>query len=285
MQVVHTIGEARTILDGWRRSGASIGFVPTMGALHTGHRTLIERSVAERDRTVVSVFVNPLQFAANEDLSRYPRTLDADAAMASQVGADLVFAPSVNEMYPQPVWTSIRVNHITDPLEGANRPGHFDGVATVVHKLFNIIGACTAYFGEKDWQQLATIRRMVSDLSIPVDVVGCPTVRERDGLALSSRNVFLDADERREAVAISRALRHGLEMISSGERDPVTVEAAMAAMIPTMATLDYIVVVDAATLQPVSPLAGVLRLLAAARFPSARLIDNMGIDLTRQGDT
>jgi pantoate--beta-alanine ligase len=285
MQIVHTIGEARTILDGWRRSGASVGFVPTMGALHAGHRTLIERAVAECDRTAVSVFVNPLQFGANEDLSRYPRTLDADSQMASQVGADLVFAPSVNEMYPQPVWTSIRVGHITDPLEGANRPGHFDGVATVVHKLFNIIGACTAYFGEKDWQQLATIRRMVADLSIPVDIIGCPTVRERDGLALSSRNVFLDPEQRHEAVALSRALRHGVEMIAAGERDPSVVEEAMAAMIPPMAKLDYIVVVDAATLQPVSPLVGALRLLVAARFPSARLIDNMGIDLTRQGDT
>jgi pantoate--beta-alanine ligase len=275
--VLHTIAEARRVIDGWRGVGKRVGFVPTMGALHVGHRSLVEQAAARCDKVVVSVFVNPLQFGPSEDLSRYPRTLEADCALVTDAGGGLVFAPSALEMYPQPITTAITVGVVSEPLEGRRRPGHFDGVATVVQKLFNIVGPCQAFFGEKDWQQLAVIRRMVFDLSIAVEIVGCPTIREADGLALSSRNVYLSSQERIEAVTLSRALRHGASMIEAGERAGAAVEAAMAALISPVATLDYAVVVDAASLQPMEPLAGVLRLLVAARFTSARLIDNVGV--------
>jgi pantoate--beta-alanine ligase len=275
--VVHTIAETRRVIGEWRGGGQRVGFVPTMGALHAGHRSLVEQASARGDKVVVSIFVNPLQFGPTEDLSRYPRTLDADCSLVAEAGGSLVFAPSGLEMYPEPITTAVSVGVVSEPLEGRRRPGHFDGVATVVHKLLNIVGPCQAFFGEKDWQQLAVIRRMVVDLSIDVDIVGCPTVREADGLALSSRNVYLSDHERREAVSLSKALRHGAAMIEGGERDGDVVEAAMAAMISPAATLDYAVVVNAASLQPVKPLSGELRLLVAARFASARLIDNVGV--------
>jgi pantoate--beta-alanine ligase len=280
MQVLTTIAETRSLLDKARAEGRSVGLVPTMGYLHAGHRTLMDRSVASRDVTLVTVFVNPLQFGANEDLSTYPRDFDRDAAMCEAAGVDVVLHPDVDEMYPlgTPTLTSVSVAEIAAPMEGESRPTHFAGVATVVSKLFNIAGPCHAYFGEKDWQQLAVIRRMAADLSFPVGVVGCPTVRESDGLALSSRNAYLTAEERAAAPVVHWALVAGAAAIAAGERDPGRVRALAADLIRAepLAHLDYAEVVDADTLQEVDPLAGKLRLLAAVRFGRARLIDNEG---------
>jgi pantoate--beta-alanine ligase len=280
VQVLTSIRETRSRLDGERSRGATVGLVPTMGYLHAGHASLMARAVAECDVTLVTIFVNPLQFGADEDLATYPRDLDRDLAMCTDAGIDLVLHPSVEEMYPfgTPTLTTVTVDEVSAPMEGASRPTHFAGVATVVAKLFNIAGPCHAYFGEKDWQQLAVIRRMAADLSFPVEVVGCPTVREPDGLALSSRNAYLTEQERAAAPVVHWALVAGAAAVAAGERDPARVRALMADLIAAepLAALDYAEVVDAATMQPVDPLAGELRLLAATRFGRARLIDNEG---------
>lgn len=280
MQVLTTITETRALLEAERSRGRTVGLVPTMGYLHEGHRSLMDRSVASCDLTLVTIFVNPLQFGANEDLATYPRDFDRDAAMCEAAGVGVLLHPSVDEMYPlgTPTLTSISVAEVAAPMEGASRPTHFAGVATVVAKLFNIAGRCQAYFGEKDWQQLAVIRRMAADLSFPVSVVGCPTVREPDGLAMSSRNAYLTAEERAVAPVVHWALVAGAAAIAAGERDPSRARALVADLISAepLADLDYAEVVDADTLQEVDPLAGKLRLLAAVRFGRARLIDNEG---------
>lgn len=281
MQVVTDPTEARCILDGVRCSGSSVGFVPTMGACHEGHLSLIRRSVAENDFTAVSNFVNPLQFAPDEDFERYPRDLPEDNRLCEAEGADLVFAPSGAEMFTRPPLVSIHMGELATILEGAHRDGHLIGVATIVAKLFSIMGPCRAYFGEKDWQQLTLVRRMAEDLSLPVEVVGCPIVREPDGLALSSRNRYLSEQERAAAGVLSRALQHGIGMIAAEESDPRAVAAEMEEMIEKVAVkLGYATVVVAESLQVPDSLPGSepLRLLAAARFGSARLIDNMGYD-------
>jgi pantoate--beta-alanine ligase len=276
--VVTTVDEARKLLDDARAGGARVGLVPTMGALHDGHLSLMRRAIEECGYVVATVFVNPLQFAPTEDFAAYPRDLDRDTALADDVGVDLVFAPPLEEMYPGDVVTRVLVGGLADVLDGVSRPGHFDGVATVVAKLFNIAGPCRAYFGEKDYQQLQIVTRMAADLSIPVEVVPCPIVREPDGLALSSRNAYLTPEERSAATVLSRALRAGAEAIEAGERDPAAARGVMAGLIEAepRADLDYAHVVDARTLQAVDPLAGELRLLVAARFGRARLIDNLG---------
>jgi pantoate--beta-alanine ligase len=280
VRLVTTIAEARAVLDAARAEDRTVGLVPTMGYLHAGHRSLMDRSIAERDVTFVTIFVNPLQFGAGEDLASYPRDIERDTAMCEEAGVDLVLHPSVEEMYPHgtPTLTTVTVDTISAPMEGAARPTHFAGVATVVAKLFAIAGTCHAYFGEKDWQQLAVVRRMAADLSFPVEVVGCPTLREPDGLAMSSRNVYLTPEERAAAPVLHRALLSGVEVIDAGATDPATVRELMAAIIEAepLAKLDYAEVVDAETLQEVDPLAGNLRLLAAARFGRGRLIDNEG---------
>jgi pantoate--beta-alanine ligase len=281
--MVDSVAGFSGLLDSERRAGRSVGLVPTMGALHDGHGSLVERAAAECDVVVVTVFVNPLQFGAGEDLDAYPRTLDADVRLARGAGAAVVFAPTVTEMYGEGTATTVTVSDsMTGVLEGASRPGHFDGVATVVAKLFAMTGRCRAYFGEKDFQQLAVVRRMARDLSFPVDVVGCPTVRATDGLALSSRNAYLGADERAAAPVLHRSLRVGAEAVLAGERDPERVAAAMREVLATepLVRPDYAVVVDAATLETPDVLDGDLRLLVAARLPSARLIDNLGVTLT-----
>ena len=280
VRVVGSIGEARAVLDGARARGRTVGLVPTMGFLHEGHRSLMERSVADRDVSIVTIFVNPLQFGAGEDLAAYPRDLERDLAMSDAAGIDLVLTPSVDEMYPfgVPTLTTVTVDEISAAMEGASRPTHFAGVATVVAKLFAIAGPCHAYFGEKDWQQLAVVRRMAADLSFPVEVIGCPTVREVDGLAMSSRNTYLTTEERAAAPAVHRALVAGAEAVEAGERDPAVVRDLMRSLLASepLGEVDYAEVVDAATLQPVHPLHGELRLLAATRFGRARLIDNVG---------
>jgi pantoate--beta-alanine ligase len=275
---VSTIAELRARLERARADGRTVGFVPTMGYLHDGHASLLRAARAETDVVVLSIFVNPLQFAPDEDLDAYPRDLTGDTALAAAAGCDLVFAPSTREMYPEPVLTTVSVREVSAPLEGRTRPTHFDGVATVVAKLLSIVGPCRAYFGEKDFQQLAVVRRLVADLSLPVEVVGCATVREADGLAMSSRNAYLTAEERAAAPVLHRALRSGLAALQGREADPAAVRAAMVAVIEAepLARLDYAEVVDAATFQVPDPLAGELRLLVAARFGGARLIDNVG---------
>jgi pantoate--beta-alanine ligase len=280
VRLVSTIAEVRRALDDARRTGGTVALVPTMGYLHDGHASLMAAARAECDLVVTTIFVNPLQFGAGEDLSAYPRDLDHDRRVAEGQGVDLVFAPPVEAMYGAgPVLTSVSVAELSERLEGASRPTHFAGVATVVAKLFAIAGPCRAYFGEKDFQQLAVIRRMASDLSFPVEVVGCPTVRDLDGVALSSRNAYLEPEERAAAPVLVRALRAGAAAVLAGERDATTVRQLVADIVAAepLADLDYAAVVDAATLAPVDPLAGELRLLVAARFGRARLIDNVGV--------
>ncbi len=281
--VVATIAEARAWLARARADGRRVALVPTMGALHAGHRSLLERARADCDAVVLSIFVNPLQFGPDEDLATYPRALGPDLDAAAGGGASLVFAPDAAEMYPRPPATTIVVEELSRRLEGVARPAHLAGVATVVATLFNIVGPCRAYFGEKDYQQLVVVRRLASDLSFPVDVVGCPTVREPDGLALSSRNRYLGPAERAAAPVLHRALAEGAATVDGGERDAARVREVLRSRISSepLARLDYAEVLDAATLEAVDPLVGELRLLAAARFGPARLIDNVGATVPR----
>jgi pantoate--beta-alanine ligase len=279
VKVHETIDGFRRALDAERHAGRVVGLVPTMGYLHAGHRSLMDAAVAGADVAALTIFVNPLQFAPTEDLSSYPRDLDRDLAMAREAGITHVFQPSVDEMYPVPVVTTVSVAGVSATLEGASRPTHFAGVATVVAKLFSIAGPCRAFFGEKDFQQLAVVRAMVRDLSIPVEIVGCATVREPDGLALSSRNVYLSPAERAAAPVLHRALQAGRATVLAGERDADAVRRTMHEIVATepLARLDYAEVVSAATFEVPRPLAGELRLLIAARFSKARLIDNVGV--------
>jgi pantoate--beta-alanine ligase len=276
---VATIADLRGALDAERAAGRRVGFVPTMGYLHDGHASLMRRARAETDVVAASIFVNPLQFGAGEDLDAYPRDLDRDRSLCAAAGVDVLFVPDVAEMYPAPVLTTVSVAGVSETLEGASRPTHFAGVATVVAKLFAIVGPCRAYFGAKDYQQVAVVRRMAWDLSLPVEVVDCPTLREPDGLAMSSRNVYLSPDEREAAPVVYRALRAGAAAIAAGDRDPAAVRDLMAAIIEAepLAGLDYAEVVDADSFTVPEPLAGNLRLLAAVRFGRARLIDNVGV--------
>ena len=276
MKLHRTIAGLREALTAERSLGKSIGFVPTMGALHDGHISLVDKSVQVCDVTVMSIFVNPLQFAPHEDLSKYPRPFEADAEKAERAGVAHLFAPGVDEMYPAgQLQTNVHVSGVTETLEGALRPGHFDGVATVVAKLFAIVGECQAFFGEKDWQQLEVVRRMVSDLSLPVGIVGCPIVREPDGLAMSSRNVYLSNDERKSALALSRALQRGIETVRAGERDSKAVCEVMRAALQGVG-VQYAAHVGAGMIaKPIVEDGD--RLLVAAQVGPARLIDNMGV--------
>lgn len=278
------IPELSTTLEELRRGGQVIGLVPTMGALHGGHRLLVRRAVQECDRVVVTIFVNPLQFDDPQDMVAYPRSLQDDLAVCRDEGVALAFVPPIDEMYPQgtdAVRTTVSVADLGERWEGASRPGHFRGVATVVAKLFAACGRCRAYFGEKDFQQLAIVRRMAVDLSFPVEVVACPTVRARDGLALSSRNARLSPTERRAATVVPRALAAGREALKRGERDPAAIAEAMSAVVRAepLVALDYAAVVDPKELfvparvcerQPV-------RLLLAVKVGPVRLIDNAGV--------
>ena len=275
-----TVAGYASLLDSERSRGRTVGVVPTMGALHAGHRALIERAAAECDVVAVTVFVNPTQFGDPSDLVAYPRDLDADVAIAAATGADVVFAPSVEEMYPdwpRPTATHVSVPALARRWEGASRPGHFEGVSTVVVKLLAATGRCRAYFGEKDFQQLAIVRRLVRDLSLPAEIVGCETVRCDDGLALSSRNARLSEDERAAALVLSRALAAGAAAWARGDAAD-EVEAEMERVVagePSVA-LDYAVLVDAAELEPVgAPTDRPLRLLIAASVGPVRLIDNV----------
>jgi pantoate--beta-alanine ligase len=278
VELIDRADDLRAATDGWRAAGAVVGFVPTMGALHGGHVSLLRRARELDARVVVSIFVNPLQFGPGEDFDRYPRPLDADLAVCEREGVDVVWAPPQEQVYPPGVeLLAPDPGPIGDVLEGAARPGHFRGVLTVVHRLLDVVGSCRAYFGQKDAQQLFLVRRMVTALGIPVEIVPCPTVREADGLALSSRNAYLAPEEREQATCLFLALTEAAERSHRGERDPAALVAAMAREIgaTTLARLDYATVVDDATFEPVVTVADGARALVAARFPSARLIDNL----------
>jgi pantoate--beta-alanine ligase len=282
MDVIETAAACRGLLDEARASGRRVGLVPTMGALHEGHLSLIARARAECDTVAVSIFVNPLQFGDPADIAHYPRTLERDLLVCAEAGADVVFVPAVREMYPswpEPPATTVSVRGVSDRWEGASRPGHFDGVATVVAKLFAVAGPCRAYFGLKDFQQLAVVRALVGDLSLPVEIVGCPIVREPDGLALSSRNVRLSDRERAAATVLSRALASGRAAVGAGERSGAAVARVMRDVVDTeedLVHLDYAVAVDAVTLLEATYIhdPATVRLLIAAQVGPVRLIDN-----------
>jgi pantoate--beta-alanine ligase len=274
---VASSAELRAATDAARQRGAGVGFVPTMGALHAGHRSLLARARAENALVVASVFVNPLQFGPAEDLASYPRDREADLAVLRAEGADLAFVPAEGEMWPSTPDVRLQVGGLAERLEGAVRPGHLDGVATVVAKLLHLVGPSRAYFGQKDAQQLAVVRRMVDDLAFPNQVVACPTVREPDGLAVSSRNAYLSATERRRATALHRALEAGLAAFRAGRRDPAAVEAAARDLLEDLPGVepDYVALVDPATFEPVKQAEAGQVLATAARVGRTRLIDNV----------
>jgi pantoate--beta-alanine ligase len=280
MIVVDRIAELRDRCDAARRSGKTVGLVPTMGFFHEGHRSLMRAARADHDLVVTTIFVNPLQFGENEDLAGYPRDLVADTAAAEAEGVDVLFVPSVPEMYPEPTVTTVHVAGLTEGLCGAVRPTHFDGVTTVVTKLFSIVGPCTAYFGRKDFQQLAVVRRMATDLDLPVQVVGCPLVREPDGVAMSSRNAYLSADERRRATGIFASLRAAAAAVEDGERDPQRVRAAVETEAGRHGLeLEYAEVRRAADLAPLTSVDGEVVVAVAASVGKARLIDNVTMQI------
>jgi pantoate--beta-alanine ligase len=279
MKVIRTIDALRAELDAARVTGARVGFVPTMGFLHEGHMSLVRTARSADDVVLVSIFVNPLQFGPSEDLAAYPRDFPRDCAMLEAEGVDLVFVPSAEEMYPEPSPVRVSAGPLGEVLCGRTRPGHFDGVATVVAKLFNIAGRCRAYFGRKDAQQLVVIRRLAQTLDFPVEVVGCETVREPDGLAMSSRNTYLDAAERKAAAVLKQALDTAAANIATGDRDASKAARLMAETIEAepLARLDYAAAVDPDTLTDRDVIEGPVLLAVAAWVGKARLIDNVTV--------
>lgn len=277
MKIVKTIAEVRAEVKEWKKQGLTVGLVPTMGFLHEGHQSLIERAVKENDRVVVSDFVNPTQFGPNEDLASYPRDLERDAKLCEGAGAAILFNPEPEEMYYANKTTSVHMEGLTTELCGKSRPIHFDGVCSVVSKLFNIVTPDRAYFGQKDAQQLAVIKRMVRDLNFDIEIVGCPIIREADGLAKSSRNTYLSETERKAAVILSQSLQVGKEMIAQGETDAVKVKEAIVKKIETepLAKIDYVEVVDAENIVPVEKIDNNTLIAMAVYIGKTRLIDNM----------
>ena len=276
MNIVHTVNEVRTQVKEWRAAGLSVGLVPTMGYLHEGHKSLIDRAVKDNDRVVVSVFVNPMQFGPAEDLASYPRDLNRDAALCEAAGADLIFHPEPENMYSDDFSSFIDMNTLTKGLCGKSRPVHFRGVCTVVGKLFNIVQPDKAYFGQKDAQQLAVIRHMVNDLNFNLEIVGCPIIRESDGLSKSSRNTYLSPEESQAALILSRSLERGRELIEAGERNAETIKQAVTELIQTepLARIDYVELVDWNTLEPVEQITGPVLNAIAVYIGKTRLIDN-----------
>jgi pantoate--beta-alanine ligase len=285
--VAATVEVVREAVARARSQGRKVGLVPTMGALHAGHASLIETARKETGFVVVTIFVNPAQFGPREDLTRYPRPLEQDLELCTRTGANLVFVPDVPTVYPADFRTHVEVAGLQDVLEGASRPGHFRGVCTVVLKLFNIVQPDVAYFGQKDAQQARIVTQMVRDLNVPVELRVCPTVRESDGLALSSRNRYLDANQRGQAAVLFRALQEARAAIDRGERDAAAVRDVLARAVGTapLAELDYAAVVDARTLAPADRLAGDVLLALAVRFGTTRLIDNLPLSLRPAADS
>lgn len=276
MKVVKTVKEVRDIVSAWKKEGLTVGFVPTMGFLHEGHKSLIRKSASQNDRTVVSVFVNPIQFGPNEDLEAYPRDLNRDMNAVEESGGDLIFNPEPEEMYPGHFTSFIDTTETTELLCGAVRPVHFRGVCTVVGKLFNIVTPDRAYFGQKDAQQLATVKRFVRDLNFPVEIVACPIVRETDGLAKSSRNTYLNPEERKAALILSQSLKKGQEAIEQGERDSQKVIDIIRENLQTepLARIDYVEVVDFENIQRTPVIKGETLVAIAVYIGKTRLIDN-----------
>lgn len=276
MQISTTIKEVRTQIKDWKKQGYTIGFVPTMGYLHEGHASLMKKAKEQCDKVVASIFVNPMQFGVNEDLDSYPRDLQADAKLCDSIGVDLIFHPDVEEMYDSGFCSFVDMNGLTKELCGKSRPIHFRGVCTVVCKLFNIVTPDKAFFGQKDAQQLAVIRRMVKDLNMDIEIVGCPIIREEDGLAKSSRNTYLSADERRAALILSQTIRLGEQMVKDGERDAQKLTAAMKENISKepLAKIDYVDVVSMDTIEKTDELKGTILVAMAVYIGKTRLIDN-----------
>jgi pantoate--beta-alanine ligase len=280
VRAVATSAELAAAVQAARGEGAEVGFVPTMGALHAGHRSLLARARRETGLVVVSIFVNPLQFGPSEDFSRYPRDLSGDFDVLQREGADLVFTPDQAQMWPEPPVVRLDVGPLGTRLEGELRPGHLNGVATVVAKLLHQVGPARAYFGQKDAQQLAVVRRMAADLAFPNQIVACPTVREHDGLAVSSRNAYLSADERVRATALYRGLRSGLHAWRQGESDPARIEAAATALVQAALGIEiqYVALVDPDSFEPVQIAKAGDLLAVAARIGQTRLIDNLALE-------
>ena len=276
--ILRTVDELRARVRGWKRAGETLGVVPTMGALHDGHLSLVRAAQRDCDRVIVTIFVNPKQFNNPDDLAKYPRTEMADAALLAPLGVDAVFAPGADQVYPEGFASSVRVTGISERLEGLHRPGHFDGVATVVAKLFGMTLADRAYFGEKDWQQLQVVRRMAADLNIPTEVVACPTIREADGLARSSRNMRLTAEARAVAAALPLEMSAAAQAMRAGRPVPQALAAATACLLAAgFERVDYMDLCDAETLLWIDRVEGPARLLAAAWVGGVRLIDNIAV--------
>ncbi len=280
MQIATTIEEVRTLVKKWKSEGETLGLVPTMGYLHEGHGSLISRARKENDRVVVSIFVNPMQFGPGEDLESYPRDLDKDSAYCESLGADLIFHPEPSEMYTEGFCSYVDMSVLTEELCGLSRPVHFRGVCTVVNKLFNIVQPTRAYFGQKDAQQLAVIRRMVQDLNMDLTIVGCPIVREADGLAKSSRNTYLSAEERQAALVLSRAVACGQACVEAGETDTKKILSQMKELIEAepLARIDYVKAVDGLTMQQIETVKRPMLVAMAVYIGKTRLIDNFIVE-------
>lgn len=276
MKISGKIDEVRAQVKEWKKQGMSVALVPTMGYLHEGHKSLMERARKENDKVVVSIFVNPMQFGPNEDLESYPRDLDRDSKVCEAAGVDLIFHPEVEEMYGPDFHAYVDMHTLPEKLCGASRPVHFHGVQTVVSKLFHIIPADRAYFGQKDAQQLAIIRRMVMDLNFDIEIIGCPIIREEDGLAKSSRNTYLSEEERKQAVILNQSLEAAMDAINAGEKDAAKVKQIIIDKLHTcpLAKIDYVEVVSFDTIQPIEKVEGAVLIAIAVYIGTTRLIDN-----------
>lgn len=276
MELVRTINEVRKIVKEWKSKGYKVGYVPTMGYLHEGHKSLILKSVSENDKTIVSIFVNPIQFGPTEDLESYPRDIERDKKLVSDAGADLIFYPEVSEMYPSHFTTLVNTKEVSENLCGAKRPVHFGGVCTVLSKFFNIITPDRAYFGQKDAQQLAVVKRFVRDLNFDIEIIGCPIIREDDGLAKSSRNTYLNPEERKAALILSKSLAKGKDLILAGERDASKVIKCITDSLNTekLAKVDYVSVVDNENIHYIDTIKGEVLVAIAVYIGKTRLIDN-----------
>lgn len=280
MQKAYTVNDVRTQVKEWKKQGLSVGLVPTMGYLHAGHASLIQRAATENDRVVVSIFVNPIQFGPTEDLESYPRDFEADCVLCENMGADLVFHPENEEMYFDDFCTYVDMHTLSEVLCGITRPIHFRGVCTVVSKLFHIVAPDKAYFGQKDAQQLAIIKRMVRDLNFDIEIIGCPIIREKDGLAQSSRNTYLNEKERQAAVILSKAVFAGKALVESGEKSASKVKEEMLCILHSepLADVEYVEMVDFGTLEDVETIDGPILTAMAVRIGKTRLIDNFIVE-------
>lgn len=281
MNIVYTTKDVRDIIKKWKHANLSIGYVATMGYLHEGHASLIKKAREENDKVIVSIFVNPIQFGPNEDYSSYPRDLNKDSSLCEKSGADLIFNPEVSEMYPNKIYTHINMDTLTENLCGSKRPGHFQGVCTVLSKFFNIITPTKAYFGEKDAQQLAIVKKMVEDLNFPVEIIGCPIVREPDGLAKSSRNYYLTDKEKISALVLNKSLKKALNSLECGEINSDNIKNIILSTLnkEPLAKVDYVSIVDSITLQPVEEINSSILVALAVYIGKTRLIDNFTFNI------